>query len=83
MQLNTCFPCLKEAKTFSKMDLKTALDLNNCLNQIKLQISLHAYAIVSELPSDINYHGGEWDPDEPPEHGDRHERGAGEPERAD
>ena len=28
-------------------------------------------------------HGGEWNPDEPPEHGHRYERGAGEPERAD
>ena len=32
----------------------TAVDINNCLEQIKLQISLEACALSSELPSDLS-----------------------------
>ena len=41
---------------FSEMNFKfaTALDRNNCLNQIKLPNSLHMCAHISELPSHIS-----------------------------
>ena len=38
----------------NKFRLLTAVDLNECLKQIKLQISHHAYAPISELLSNMS-----------------------------
>ena len=35
-------------------NFETAVDLNNCLKQIKVPISIHTCAFISDLPSNLS-----------------------------
>ena len=41
-------------QAFKKNKFGTAVDLNKCLKQIKLPSSLHTWAPISDLPSNIS-----------------------------